>query len=123
MKKALFLSVLALFFGVKSQAGNTFDKDSTNYRLVVSFFSRASGIDFEARKQVDAYIYEFEQAKGISINKEETRWGREGEIDYCLTLEKVTTKDQKKFVKKIKGIAKKSGRINVLEHSPCLHKH
>ena len=123
MKKLLALPFFILFLGLNSQASTISNADSTNYRMVVSFFSRASGIDAQARKQVDAYIYQFEQAKGITVDKEETRWGREGEIDYCIRLEKVTTKDQKKFVKKIKGIATKSCRVNVLENSPCLHRH
>lgn len=117
-----FCIVFAFSFTTGKAFTNFGGSDSSKFPIVISFFSVASGIDVQARAQVDSLILAFETDKKISLPKEETRWGREGEIDYCMALNQLSGCDRKKFINKVKKIAKKSGRISVLENSTCLHK-
>lgn len=123
LKTGLILALIFCFSPSFSQ--NSTQKplaDTTKYRLVVSFFSVSAGIDLEAKREFDIFLAEFEKTNQVSIARNETRWGREGEVDYCLSLEGINKKGKKKIISKIKSISKKSKLISVLENHHCLHK-
>ena len=93
------LSVLVLFilstctqlFAAQKQ---TVNKD----KLSVSFFSKGSGIDLKKRGEFDLYLKEFEKKERVSLAVEQIKWGREGEVDYCIDLKPISKKKGKRLV-------------------------
>lgn len=67
----------------KANDNNTAALDSN---VVVSFFSKGAGIDLAAKEKTDAFIIKFNKDNQQNILAEQYRWGREGEIDYCINL-------------------------------------
>ena len=90
----------------------------TTYDLVLSFYSIGAGIDNEAKEGYDKFL---EGYKG-KVNAEETRWGREGEVDYCLKLSGLSEGEKKDFVAKSRQVLEKSKLVHIKENSPCVHK-
>lgn len=90
-----------------------------SYRLVVEFYSIGQGIDGNAN---DAFV-KFLNAYRPKLTYTPTHWGREGEVDYCLTLSALSRGEQGEFVKKAKAILRKSRLVHFSEHSKCVHKH
>ena len=84
---ALFLSLM----GLSSFAHGQTQASEQTSRLVVSFYSICCGIDHKAKEKLDEFIKRYEKAKGKPLTKAAVRWGREGEIDYCLKLSELSS--------------------------------
>lgn len=93
--------------------------ETTNMRLIVSFISIGSGTDGEARKQLDAYLGEYQTKNKVSLDVKMTKWGREGEIDYCFKLSELKDKEQSSFIKEVQDLLKNSTLVRYTENSPC----
>ena len=89
-----------------------------NYRLVVSFISKGTGIDNKIHEQFEKFLQE-NSKKTVS---ESFRWGREGEIDYCFQLKELSKKEQTAFVDAIRKIVGTSDVVLITENAPCVHK-
>jgi hypothetical protein len=101
----------------------SYSQSSTeNSRLIISFQSRASGIDRGTKKEIDEFISKYEKEKGVQLAKEVVRWGREGEVDYCFKLSELSKEDQKDFVSGIKPLAGGSKQTVIVENAPCRSK-
>ena len=114
----IFTMMLILpFVSCKSTAQN---KTSTpgNYRVVVSFISKGNGINNQIHEQFENFVKN-NSKKPVMENY---RWGREGEIDYCLQLNELSKKDQIKFIDEVKKIIGSSDVVLVTENAPCIHK-
>jgi len=114
---------------VKSDGADKIEQSSPDepvndsiYRLYISFFSRASGIDGKVKVAFDAFIVKFESDNKLKIEYETVRWGREGEIDMCFKLDELSKKKQEEFVVKSKEILSKSDRVYVYENAICRRK-
>jgi len=90
-----------------------------NYRLVIGFFSIGEGIDTKVHEVYKNFLTTYKKP----IAFEPTKWGREGEIDYCLKLNELTPVEQEEFVKKSKDLLIKSKLVHVNENAKCVHKH
>jgi len=102
---------------------NSYSQTATaNSRLIISFNSLASGIDSEAKKEIDEFISRYEKEKGVRLAKEVAHWGKEGELDYCFKLSELSKEDQEGFVSEIKSLVKKSKQTGVVENAPCRSK-
>ena len=112
---ALFLSLMGLssFAHGQTQAG-----EQTS-RLVVSFYSICCGIDHKAQENLDKFIKRYEKAKGKQLTKAAVRWGREGEIDYCLKLSELSPREQKRFISKVRLMLKRSKLVHINENVAC----
>lgn len=112
---ALFLSLMGLssFAHGQAQAG-----EQTS-RLVVSFYSICCGIDHKAKEKLDKFIKQYEKAKGKQLTKAAVRWGREGEIDYCLQLSELSPREQKRFIAKVRSLLKRSKLVHINERVAC----
>jgi len=88
-------------------------------RLIVSFYSICCGIDQQAQEKFDKFISNYEKSKGKQLSKSATRWGREGEIDYCLKLSELSRSEQKKFISKVRTLLKSSKLVNINENTVC----
>ena len=73
-----------------------------NYRLIIAFISKGIGIDSKANEAIDKYISNHPKKPAL----EKYRWGREGEIDFCLKQSELSTKEQKTFIEEVKKLAK-----------------
>ena len=97
--------------GDNARAGET-------YGLVVSFFSPGNGINRQAKTDYDTFLEDY---KG-KVEVEQVRWGREGEIDYCLKLSSLSAAEKKDFIAKSRQVLEKSDRVNITENAACVHK-
>lgn len=112
---ALFLSLT----GLSSFAhGQTQAREQTS-RLVVSFYSICCGIDHKAKEDLDKFIKLYEKSRGKQLKKAAVRWGREGEIDYCLKLSELSPREQKKFIAKVRTLLKRSKLVHINENVTC----
>lgn len=89
------------------------------YRFTVSFISIGSGIDHQAREEFMVFIKQFSEQNSVTIRTEKSSWGREGESDYCMKLEELTSEQQEKFITATKDILKNSKRVRYRENSTC----
>ncbi len=125
MKKNYFvICFVALFVLITSSITPTHGSQeaASNYRLIVSFISFASGIDHRVKKEIDEFILNYEKEKGLRLSKEMVRWGREGEVDYCFKLTEISEDDQEGFISEINSLAKKSKQVQVRQNAPCRNK-
>ncbi len=99
-------------------AQSTTVKDST-YRFNVSFISIGSGIDSKAKQQFNEFVEQFNNKNKVTITPEITTWGREGETDYCIKLEELSSEIQKIFINETKELLKNSKLIRYSENSMC----
>jgi hypothetical protein len=53
------------------------------------------------------------------LKVETFRWGREGEIDYCLKLSELNNQQQVKFIADTKELLKKSELVRYYENRAC----
>ena len=90
-----------------------------SYRLVVSFYSEGAGVDMKVKDEFEKFLNS--NAKKIAF--EPTRWGREGETDYCLKLSELSASEQADLVKRAKELLSKTKLVHVDENAKCVHKH
>lgn len=97
VKSILLLTCFQLAFGLVSckttAPSAATSKAVQQTEITISFFSKGSGIDREAKKQLEAIIAQANE-KQATISVEKRTWGREGEIDYQLTIAPNTPKEQ-----------------------------
>lgn len=101
---------------VPAGAGSTMP--AGHYHLVVSFYSPGMGIN----KEGYASFKDFLGRNSGQLAYEETRWGREGEVDFCIRYEKDAAAHPAEMTRKIRTHLAGFDRINFLENSPCVHK-
>ncbi len=111
----LFLSLV----GLSGLAHGQTQAGEQTSRLVVSFYSICCGIDHEAKEKLDGFIKQYEKSKGKQLTKTATSWGREGEIDYCLPLSELSSREQKRFISKVRVLLKKSKLVHINEKATC----
>jgi hypothetical protein len=92
--------------------------NESTLRLVVSFYSIGGGID----EKLQGEFVKFLDAYPKKIVYDPARWGREGEVDYCLKLSGLSSSEQDNFVKKAKEMLSKSTLVHVYENATCVHK-
>lgn len=85
--------------------------------FTISFYSPGTGIDRDAKGQVDNIIQNYIK-KNYEITYSAVPWGREGEVDYCFTLQKLKPKVYKEFFNEIR-ILLKDKMVHIKEQSPC----
>lgn len=91
-------------------------KSSGTSRYIASFYSTGGGIDLATH---DAFM-KFLQSHPKKIAYEPKRWGREGEVDYCLALNELTSAEQEEFVFQANRILQYN--IHIIENSKSQHK-
>lgn len=96
--------------------------ESGKYHLLVSFYSPGDGIDAAAVSKYDETIAKFEKENKVTISVEKAPWGREGEVDYCISLNDLSASKQKAFIDLTKQTLSTSTKVNILENCACKHK-
>lgn len=129
--KTLAIAMISLFLFVGLSCKNTKNttssaasgkSKSTTYRLIVSFISIGTGIDATAKSSLDELIKRTQKEIGKSVENTSTSWGREGEVDYCITLKELSKDQQAKFVSDTKKILSGNSRVFITENAECKHK-
>ncbi|MCE3296279.1 MAG: hypothetical protein K0R65_1993 [Crocinitomicaceae bacterium] len=125
MKKYLFILLilpLAACHNSKKMQGDqpvASEQADGNMRFIVSFHSIGSGTNHEAIKRFDAFIPQFETKNKVKLAIQRTRWGKEGEIDYCFKLDELKAKQQEAFITETKELLEGAKWIRYEENSPC----
>jgi hypothetical protein len=92
------------------------------YRLVLSFYSIGEGTDGAAIDNFNHFISNFQNSQPNIISVEETPWGREGEIDYCIKFSANNPDFQKDFVATVKSLLTDCQLVHINENTICRHK-
>jgi len=122
----LFLAVLLMLScssSKKAQSDTTKTEDvkdnkQDNYRLTVVFFSPGNGIDHKMKQK---YV-EFIRDNYPKVVYENTQWGKEGEVTFCIPLNELEGKEKDQFVKESKELLSASSRVHIYENAPCGNK-
>ena len=93
-----------------------------NYSLVVSFYSIGSGIDRPIAQEFDYLVKDFQEQFGDDFSAERVSWGREGEVDYCIQLNKLKSATRDSFKSRAESILKKTERVHSKENAPCIRR-
>jgi hypothetical protein len=91
------------------------DTGKTVYRLTISFISKGEGIDYKTQESFENWLKE--QPKRPSY--EVTHWGREGETNYCLKLNELSTREQGIFVRDVRTQLTDKPLVFVSEYAAC----
>lgn len=87
--------------------------EKITYDMIVSFISKASGIDKALQAKVDAKIASFNIGNKTTIKPEIVTWGREGERDYLFVLKNLSTDKKKEFISSIEEVVGSSDMANI----------
>ena len=110
---------------VKSKESTTNQNENSqteNYSLVVSFYSIGAGIDRPVAQEFDYLVKDFQEQFGEDFIAERVSWGREGEVDYCIQLDKLKTATIDAFKSRATSILKKTERVHSKENAPCIRR-
>lgn len=88
-------------------------------RLVVSFYSICCGINHEAQEKLDEFIGKYEKSRGRELAKSTALWGKEGEIDYCLKLSALSSREQKSFIARVRSLLRRAKLVQISENIVC----
>lgn len=90
--------------------------DTSNiYRVSVSFISRGEGIDYKTQETFENWLAA--QPKHPAYMK--THWGREGETNYCLKLNELSTREQEIFVRDLRTLLTDKPLVLINEYAEC----
>ena len=94
---------------------------SGRVRLVVSFYSIGSGVEFALVNAYEDSIGAYAGRLGKTIDYKKAHWGREGETEFCLKLKELNPSQQTDFVLYTKDVLKKAKWVHINEHELCRH--
>ena len=108
----LFLLACSPTFGKQTKAVS---KD----KLSVSFLSKGSGIDLKKRGEFDLYLKEFEKNEHITLSVEQIKWGREGEVDYCIELKALAKSKRKRLLAGTNLLLGNAALVHISQTDAC----
>jgi hypothetical protein len=83
---------------VKETESETSPKAEKASTLLVSFYSIGGGIDVKNAQSFDNFISAYKTERGKSIVYDRVPWGREGELDYCVSFADLNAEETKQFI-------------------------
>jgi hypothetical protein len=90
--------------------------DTSNlYRVTVSFISKGEGIDRQSVLKFEEWVKSYPKSPVYL----KTRWGREGETNYCLKLAELSTREQVIFVRDLRTLLTDKELVLIDEYAPC----
>lgn len=102
----------------KTSTVNLNTTQEEKYPLVLSFYSIGSGVDGNHLRKFSEFLENYQP----KLNPIITPWGREGEVDFCFTLNELSTKQRNQFVKQVREQLKDCKLVHINENAPCVHK-
>lgn len=97
-------------------------KTDTTTRLVLFFYSVASGIEFDLMNEMIDSVGTYSKNLGKTIEYKKIPWGREGETDVTFKLKELTPAEQSDFVTMIRRVLKKGKLVTIYENYPYKHR-
>ncbi len=91
------------------------DSANTIYRLTISFISKGEGIDYKTQESFENWL----KAQPKHPAYEVTHWGREGETNYCLKLNELSTREQEIFVRDVRTQLTDKELVFIAENAVC----
>ena len=70
--------------------------------MKISFISKGAGIDNDLRDAIEKNITDFNSQNNLNLSYDKKGWGREGEVDYFINIENLSTQQKKSFTSLIK---------------------
>jgi len=92
---------------------------NATYDLVLSFYSIGSGSNWDVIAEFDKFLERFNSNNTSKPDVERVTWGREGEVDFCIALSKLSSSEKQKFLDEAKLIANKAKFVHINENAPC----
>ncbi len=128
--------VLATFFSCNSSSqavkSNTIETRSETsakteqpeiiYDAIISFTSRASGIDNDIKNKIDKILADFNAENDNKLIPEIVPWGREGEVDYHFITKNLSTSQKKAISTQIKEAIGASETVFIMNNKKAVHK-
>lgn len=97
-------------------------KLDTSRFMMVSFFSIGAGTDGKTRAAFLSHIEQYQQSHQNAIALSSKAWGREGEIDYCVDMTKLSSSELKEFKNTLSEILYNKELVRVKYESACVLK-
>ncbi len=119
MKKIniLLMLVFTVLVGCKSKA-KVAELSKVN-NIHVSFISIGSGTDGKARKAMLDYLDSYQTAKKIALHIDTKKWGREGEIDYCILTNTLTISNFTELKTNLNQLLEGNPLVRMQENGSC----
>ena len=96
--------------------------DTAKCSMLISFYSRGAGSDYEVIAEFERFISDYGVSGKNVPTFERIRWGREGEIDYCIQWKDLAPEEKSKFTEQVNLILKKSKLVHVSYNATCAHR-
>src|SRR5690242_5278106 len=87
--------------------------------VVISFYSIGSGINGKALKTIENFIIEYSKKINKAIPYSKIGWGREGEVDFCISLSALQDEEKKTFTDEIRNQATQFELVHFFQNHPC----
>ncbi len=84
-----------------------------HHQLSVNFISIGSGIDSKATGQLAEFVKDFEKQNNLVLDYKIQPWGKEGEQEYLLNLEKLKSGKRKAFTNSVCEMFKDNKLVKV----------
>lgn len=94
----------------------------TIYDIIVSFISKASGIDDALKTKIDTELSTFNKKHNTNIQPEIATWGREGEKDYLFITKNLSTIQKKELIATFKSAIGSSDMARLFIDEKSVHK-
>lgn len=91
-------------------------------RLLVSFYSVGGGIDIKTGQAFDNFISAYKTNSGKPITFERVPWGREGELDYCISFSTLSLDETSLFIEASKAKIKDCKMVHFKLNGECKRK-
>ena len=122
----LITSLIACKAPTETMESTTSKTETTNketvYDIIISFISKASGIDDALKTKIDTALSEFNTKHNTKIQPEIAPWGREGEKDYLFLTKNLSTKQKKEIIAKFKTAIDSSDMALIFLNKKSVHK-
>lgn len=87
--------------------------------IVISFYSKGEGVNVKAVETIEDFLKKYSAEINQPIPYNKISWGREGEVDFCISLAELKGEDKRIFVDKTREVTKQFELINFFENHPC----
>jgi hypothetical protein len=91
------------------------DSAQVIYRLTISFISKGEGIDYKTQETFENWLKAQPKHPAYQV----THWGREGETNYCLKLNELSTREQEIFVRDVRTQLTDKSLVLISEYAAC----
>lgn len=97
----------------------TSDEIQALNNLVISFYSTGEGANHKAAETIEKFLEEFSSKSKNPVPYSKIAWGREGEVDFCISLTGLDGDEQRSFLDNIRMLVKQFELIHFHENHPC----